>query len=163
MHESETYRYDAVDMVRQYLADLGRLAYSSLVNAYKAKDLKMFKKESALFLQVLQDQDRLLSSHESFHVSQWLEQARSISTDIDIQDLCEYNARLQIGTWSDKNTSLRDYGHKEWGGMLKDYYYPRWKNYLDFLKNRLEGGVSSQEPDSYLMEKNGLILVINIC
>lgn len=80
LHESETYRYDAVDMVRQYLADLGRLAYSNLVKAYKAKDLKMFKKESALFLQVLQDQDRLLSSHESFHVSQWLKQARSIST-----------------------------------------------------------------------------------
>ena len=26
---------------------------------------------------------------------------------------------------------LRDYSYREWGGMLRDFYYPRWKKWFD--------------------------------
>ena len=148
----KTYEYDAVDFVRQYLADLGRESYMKFIDAYKKCDKELFKKESDRFLEVLMDQDKLLSAHYSFSVSKWIDQARAASTVKDIQDLYEYNARQLVGTWSDKNTSLRDYGHKEWGGMLRDFYYPRWKTYITYLEDKMDGKYV-KEPDFYPMER----------
>ena len=152
LKDEETYQYDAVDMVRQCLSDLGRDAYQKLVDAYKKKDKKTFEAEASRFLAVMQDQDELLSTHPFFHVSRWLAQARSASTVKENQDLYEENARQLIGTWTVQATNLRDYGHKEWGGMLKDYYYPRWNAYLDYLSQQLDGK-DVQEPDLYPGER----------
>lgn len=147
-----TYEYDAVDFVRQYLADLGRDAYIKFVNAYKNGDKETFSRESERFLSLILDQDKLLSSTSWFNVSNWIDMARSASKIESIKNQYEYNARLLVGTWSDSNTSLRDYGHKEWGGMLRDYYYPRWKTYVSYLQEKLEGK-DVNEPDFYLEEK----------
>lgn len=133
LEEAETYRYDAVDLVRQYLADLGREAYYKLVGAYKTGDEAEFGRWSARFLELIKDQDALLSAHPIFDVSRWLAQARSASDNKAVQNLYEYNARLLIGTWTPFRSDVRDYAHKEWGGMLRDYYLPRWTDYIAYL------------------------------
>ena len=139
LKNSATYQYDVVDMVRQYIADLGRESYYALVDAFQKKDEIRFAQQSSRFLELLLDQDRLLSTHSHFHIGRWLAQARSASAVRQNQDLYEENARQLIGTWSTKQTALRDYAHREWGGMLKDYYYPRWKTYLAYLEGQLKG------------------------
>jgi len=54
----------------------------------------------------------------------------------------ETAARTQITTWSGKNDSLDDYSHRQWAGLMKDYYLPRWQTFfklhLDVLENRLD-------------------------
>lgn len=150
--DSETYRYDAVDLVRQYLADLGREAYYNFVDAYTAKDTAKFDYWSNRFLNLMADQDALLSTHNRFFVGRWIDMARSCSTDPQIQDLYEHNARMLIGTWTENESSVRDYAHKEWGGMIRDYYLPRWTNYIVYLKALLQGQ-KVEAPDSYPAEK----------
>lgn len=147
-----TYQYDAVDFVRQYLTNLGREAYYAWVKAYQEHNREVFRQKAALFLELLADQDRLLSTHPYFHVSRWLQQARTASKHPQIQDLYETNARRQIGTWSTSQTALRDYAHKEWGGMLKDYYAPRWKAYIDHLDRNWERR-DLPAPNSYPAEQ----------
>ena len=149
--DSPTYRYDVVDFVRQYLSDLGRSYYYQLVDAYNSKDVQNFEMYADRFLEVLMDQDKLLSTHPSFFVGTWIDQARSVSKVSWIKDLYEYNALLQIGTWSVGDTHLRDYAHKEWGGMLRDYYYPRWKSYLTYLGDVLNSA-KVEEPDLFAAE-----------
>ncbi|MEG0456015.1 MAG: alpha-N-acetylglucosaminidase C-terminal domain-containing protein, partial [Bacteroides sp.] len=150
--DSETYRYDAVDLVRQYLADLGREAYYNFVDAYTAKDTAKFDYWSNRFLNLMADQDALLSTHNRFFVGRWIDMARSCSTDPQIQDLYEHNARMLIGTWTENESAVRDYAHKEWGGMIRDYYLPRWTNYVVYLKALLQGK-KVEAPDSYPAEK----------
>ncbi len=147
-----TYQYDAVDFVRQYLADLGREAYYKLVDAYQAKERAAFAHWSERFLQLIRDQDELLSTHERFFVGRWLAMARSKSKQPEIQDLYEHNARMLIGTWTETQSPVRDYAHKEWGGMLRDYYLPRWTNYITYLKENLQGE-TVPVPDSFSAEK----------
>lgn len=147
-----TYRYDAVDFVRQYLADLGRDAYYRLVDAYRAKDVTQFAHWSERFLQLIKDQDELLSTHNRFFVGRWLDMARAKSKQPTAQDLYEYNARMLIGTWTESLSPVRDYAHKEWGGLLADYYLPRWSSYLTYLRDTLEGR-PSKAPDSFPAEK----------
>lgn len=147
-----TYQYDVVDFVRQYLADLGREAYYNLVDAYGEKNIKQFDYWSERFLQLIRDQDELLSAHERFFVGRWLDMARFKSEQPELQDLYEHNARMLIGTWTETLSPVRDYAHKEWGGLLKDYYLPRWTNYITYLKGTLEGQ-SLAVPDSFQAEK----------
>lgn len=156
LSQRPTYRYDVVDFVRQYLADQGRDAYLRLTDAYKQKDKTVFEQQKARFLEVMQDQDRLLSAHPAFNVGHWLDEARAASANESVQDLYEMNARQLIGTWSDRNTELRDYAHREWGGMLRDYYYPRWKNYLDYLSGCLQGN-EPKAPDSFPAEREWIM------
>lgn len=152
LKNSETYRYDVVDFVRQYLADLGRKSYYNFVDAYNQGDKETFEQCSQLFLRVMADQDILLSTHSSFFVGSWINEARSRSKDAEIQDLYEYNARLLIGTWTESSTAVRDYAHKEWGGIIRDYYLPRWVEYIQYLSDKLDGK-DVEAPDSFEMEK----------
>ncbi len=134
-NHNQSYEYDAVDLVRQYIDDLAREAYYKFVEHYKSGDLAQFEKWSDRFLELLTQQDRLLSTHPMFHVGRWLDFARNYSDDPQQSKLYEYNARLLIGTWTQKPSAVRDYGHREWGGMLKDYYLPRWNVFIEHLKN----------------------------
>lgn len=152
LKKKQTYQYDAVDFVRQYLADLGREAYYKFVDAYRAKDTKQFEYWSERFLQLIRDQDELLSTHKRFFVGRWLDMARAKSKQPELQDLYEHNARMLIGTWTESLTPVRDYAHKEWGGMLRDYYLPRWTDYIAYLKGTLEG-LSLTAPDSFQAER----------
>jgi alpha-N-acetylglucosaminidase len=122
------------------------------VDAYRAKDTKQFDYWSERFLQLIKDQNELLSTHERFFVGRWLDMARLKSKQPELQDLYEHNARMLIGTWTETLSPVRDYAHKEWGGLLKDYYLPRWTNYIAYLKGTLEGR-SLTVPDSFQTEK----------
>ena len=69
--------------------------------------------------------------------------ARKIGNTLEEKDLYEWNARVQITTWGNRDVAdkgkLRDYAHKEWNGILKDFYYKRWKIYFEGLSASLEG------------------------
>ena len=49
---------------------------------------------------------------------------------------------MQITTWGNRTCAdkggLRDYAHKEWQGLLKDFYYVRWKTYFDALAAQMK-------------------------
>lgn len=160
--EADAYRgnadfeYDLVDIVRQAVAEKGRLVYPVLVAAYKAADKELFASASARFLNLILLQDRLLATHSNFKVGRWIGNARRMGATAAESDLYEWNARVQVATWGNRHAAeqggLHDYAHKEWNGMLRDYYYIRWKAYFDELAGRLEGK-TAKHIDFYAMEE----------
>lgn len=150
------FRYDLVDIMRQAIAEKARLVYGEIVAAYKTKDRKTFDNASHRFLYIILQQDRLLSSMPDFMVGRWISQARSLATNASDADHYEWNARTQITVWGNRNAAeqggLREYAHKEWSGVLADYYYPRWKAYLDALAATLDGKPMRQF-DFYAMDE----------
>ena len=88
-------------------------------------------------------QDRLLGTRSEFRVGRWIEQARNLGTTPEEKDLYEWNARVQITTWGNRYCAdigkLRDYAHKEWNGLLRDFYYKRWEKYWQVLQDQLDG------------------------
>ena len=114
-------------------ADLGREAYYNLVDAYRRK-IRNSLITSRRFSQLIKDQNELLSTHECFGT---LAGYGLKSKQPELQDLYEHNARMLIGTWTETFSPVRDYAHKEWGGLLKDYYLPRWTTHIAYLKGTL--------------------------
>ena len=135
--------YDLVDICRQAIADRGRIVYNQMVADFKSYDRKAFKRHKAEFLDLILKQDSLLATRSEFRVGKWLAQARSLGKTAEEKNLYEWNARVQITTWGNRYCAdtggLRDYAHKEWNGLLKDYYYPRWVHYLDILEQEIDG------------------------
>ena len=134
-----------VDVLRQALAEKGRLILKVVSAAYKAEDKELFKQAANRFLNLILLQNELLGTRKEFRVGNWTAMARNIGNTQVEKDLYEWNARVQITTWGNRSASeqgkLHDYAHKEWNGLLKDFYYMRWKTYFDALTATLDGSL----------------------
>ena len=153
---NNNFEYDLVDIVRQAVAEKGRLMYRVLVDAYKAGDRELFKLSSDRFLRLILMQDRLLATRPEFKVGRWLESARNLGSTEEEKDWYEWNARVQITTWGNRvaadDGGLHDYAHREWNGLLRDFYYLRWKTWLDEQLKSFEGG-QLKAIDFYALEE----------
>lgn len=158
---NDNFRYDLVDIIRQAIAEQARYVYGEVVAAYRAKDRMMFGHATECFLDMLLQQDRLLSSVPGFMVGRRLHEARSLGLTDAERDHYEWNARVQITTWGNRSAAergkLREYAHKEWSGVLRDYYYPRWKAYFDALAATLDGQ-PMRKFDFYAMDEQWTLL-----
>ncbi len=116
----ETFRYDFVDVVRQALSDCGRplLAEANKNPAARQAFLKL-----------------ILASHLV------LECADSFRMDLREKNVIAYGKvkalkalRRMYTTWSGRKGSLNDYAHRQLSGLMKDYYYRRWKAFFDAVE-----------------------------
>ena len=146
---NNNFEYDLIDICRQALADQGRLQYLKTIADYNGFSRAAFAKDAKRFLDMILLQDRLLGTRKEFRLGHWTEAARSLGTTQAEKDLYEWNARVQITTWGNRtcadNGGLRDYAHKAWQGILKDFYYKRWKIYMDALAKQMEDNTRSNE------------------
>ncbi|GHT05348.1 alpha-N-acetylglucosaminidase [Bacteroidia bacterium] len=143
------YEYDVVDVVRQVLSDYAN-GLLKQIEAAGTTDSK--RSRNALcdkFLQVILSQDKLTSTIPDFMAGKWINDARNLGSTTEEKNLYEKNARMLITTWGGRRQAngggLHDYSNREWGGLLKDYYYPRWKKYFDALK----AGTSTPTNDAF--------------
>lgn len=138
---NNNFEYDLVDICRQALADQGRKQYLKTMADYKSFSRQDFKKNSDRFLKMILLQDKLLGTRQEFRLGHWIEEARNLGKTAEEKDLYEWNARVQITTWGNRicadNGGLHDYGHKEWQGLLKDFYYLRWSTFMKSLASQL--------------------------
>lgn len=113
---NDNFEYDLVDVVRQAVAD-------------RAREL-LYARDSAGFRAALLAQDRLLGTRKEFMLGNWLGSAAAAAPTPESRQLFLRNARRQITTWGDRACAdggkLHDYAHKEWNGLLRDFYLPRW-------------------------------------
>ena len=154
---NNNFEYDLVDIVRQALADEGRITYNRAIADFKSFDKKAYEQDSERFLRLLLLQDSLLAIRAEFRVGSWIAKARNLGTTPEEKDLYEWNARTQITTWGNRYCAdtggLRDYAHKEWNGLLRDFYYKRWAAWWQMLQGVLDGKRKLADIDWYGMEE----------
>lgn len=166
-----SFQYDLVDVTREVL--LGVVLpglHRELVEAYTAKDLDRTRTWGQLVLDLILDTDRILSTHTHFMVGPWIHDARvsaKIATDNSstssitassptlmnhYRDYLEHSARNQITWWGPYGQGpLANYGSKGWGGLVKEFYFPRWRTFVDHLVAAVETGTALNQT-AYLAE-----------
>jgi alpha-N-acetylglucosaminidase len=138
---SDAYCYDLADVSRQVMGDLSHAIYDRINTALAARDLAAFKKNQALFLQILSDLDRLLGTRQEFLLGAWIADARRWGTTDAERNLYEWQARTLLTTWDDKpGSDLNDYANRSWNGLVKDYYAMRWALYFNAQGAALQSG-----------------------
>ncbi|HEY6082744.1 MAG TPA: alpha-N-acetylglucosaminidase C-terminal domain-containing protein [Chitinophagaceae bacterium] len=53
----------------------------------------------------------------------------------------------------DSTTMVHDYANKEWSGMMRHFYFPRWKMFVDYCMGKLKGE-DPAAPDYFKFEQN---------
>ena len=136
------YNYDLVEFGGGVMADyaydllLGIRAAKNAAGANFANDAT-YKARRDAFLQLILDMDAFRGTNLNFRLGKWTQEARAAAGEVEgattaTADWYEYNnARTILTTWSSPGTNLTDYSYRSWQGLLKDYYYPRWKYYFD--------------------------------
>ena len=149
----ENYYFDLIEISRQALMDYACFLLKDIKKSYENSDADS---KCKMFLNLIKDIDKLLNTNEHFMLGQWTQMARAIADEVEgtteyDKDWLELNnARTLITTWGDEVNAnqggLRDYSYRAWGGMLKDFYYPRWEYFF-------ENDLQSPEEGWFAMER----------
>lgn len=141
-----SFKYDITDLARQVISNRGRTAYKKVMNGIVTRNADSLAYYSEQFIALLKMQDNILATHRDFMLGSWLKKARDYGISTEEKNLCEQNARTQITYWGADNsaTNLHEYAHKEWSGLLSDFYLPRWKLFFKQQKELLSGKSTSQ-------------------
>ena len=152
----ENYNFDLIEISRQALMDYAYFLLKDIKKSYENSAVDFDSKKCKMFLSLIKDIDKLLNTNENFMLGQWTQMARAVADEVDgttesDKDWMELNnARTLITTWGDEVNAnqggLRDYSYRAWGGMLKDFYYPRWEYFF-------ENGLQSPEEGWFAMER----------
>ncbi|AQT68746.1 putative Fe-S protein [Anaerohalosphaera lusitana] len=135
----DTYQYDLTTTTRQVLANLAQPVHQRMISAFEAGDKEAFQLWSGKFLELLDDQDRVCATRKEFMLGPWIEDARAWGHTTEQKDLYEFNARTLITTWSYRDSNLHEYAHREWAGLISDFYKPRWQMFINELASQLDG------------------------
>jgi alpha-N-acetylglucosaminidase len=142
LKNSDGYQYDLIDLTRQVLANYASPLQQKWVKAYQQKDRATFKKYSERFLILMDDMDRLLCARRDFLLGKWIRDARDNGISIEEKDLYEFNARDLITLWGSKESLLREYSNRQWAGLIKGFYKPRWELFFSYLDISIAKGES---------------------
>lgn len=80
-------RYDLVDLTRQVLAKYANDMFLKIIESYKSNSMNQVAILCQRFLDLVNDLDVLLASHEGFLLGPWLENAKGLarSSEQEIQ------------------------------------------------------------------------------
>ena len=146
---SSSYIFDLADVTRQTGSNYGWHLVYGMQRAYKARDLKAFTENAELFLKILAIQEKICSSHKRMLFANYLSYPEKYD-----KENAQYNvflARRLITVWGDERTNyiINDYAAREYGDLIRDYYAPRWKQFIDAAITALKNGEEMHEIDFF--------------
>ena len=148
---SSNFIYDFIDITRQANADHANELINKMSKLYQEGKKDSVEKLSHDFLNLILKQDSILSTVNSMRSDDWIDSAGKLGGENnEAEELYRKNAAMLITVWGDSIAAnkggLHDYSHREWSGIIRELYYPRWKA---FFNHELNGG---DQPDYYRME-----------
>lgn len=144
--KSSGYQYDVADITRQILSNYAQILHQEIRLAYLTKNKTDFASKTAAFHQLLIDVDALLATRTEFIFGKVLADARSFGTSPPESDQYAWNAAMQVTIWgpaTDKageEIHIFDYSWREWSGLIKAYYLPRWQKFHSMLARSIDKG-----------------------
>jgi len=147
LQSSDGFQYDLVDITRQVLADYATPLQQKWVIAYLQHDTTSYNKYTAQFIELMDDLDELLSTRKDFLLGKWIADARSWGVDENEKDLYERNAKDIITLWGDKESELHEYSNRQWAGLIKGFYKPRWTQFFLYLNQKMITGSRMETND----------------
>ncbi len=127
MKGSPLFAVDMIEMTVQYLGGKIEILAQAIDMACQNGDMDRAASMETEFEALMLGADRLLCSHPTLRLENWLAQARDWGTTPELKDYFEKNARRIVTVWG---PPVDDYSARIWSGLLRDYYLPRWKQYF---------------------------------
>lgn len=129
--------HDLLDVSRQVLSNLMLPLHRQLVAAYGDADAAAVRRVGARMLRLMRDLDAALGTARGWLLGRWLADARELASGLEqraeLEAMLEWNARNQVTLWGPAG-EVADYACKEWAGLIRSYYVPRWELFVRALE-----------------------------
>ena len=152
MKQVPLYQVDLIEMTVQYLGGKIEILAQAIDLAYQNGDNDKAATLETEFEYLMRGADRLLCSHPTLRLENWLGYARSWGSTPALKDYYEKNARRIVTIWG---PPVDDYSARIWSGLIRDYYLPRWKHYFASKRDGKAFGLVEWER-AWVEEKRGL-------
>lgn len=148
LKSSQTFKYDYVNSVREWLVILFSLNYKDFVNSFKERNIELMTESSNKMLGILKDLDKLLKAHPNFRLENWITAASSWATnEKELRSYIE-QAKNQVTLWG-HNGEIVDYAAKHWSGLVCNYYQPRWELFFKSIFDCVKSNCSSFDESEF--------------
>lgn len=127
LKESSLYTVDLVEMTVHYLGGKLEILAQAIDMSYQNGDIQKAVEMENEFEAMMLAADRLLCSHPTLRLENWLTYARNWGSTPELKDYYEKNARRIVTIWG---PPVDDYSARIWSGLIRDYYLPRWQHYF---------------------------------
>ena len=155
--DNECYIYDAVDLLRQSIANKLTDISRKMASEYKTKDYFAYMENSEKMMSLFDVLDRILLNSRDFSFTSYIEPVKEYTDKLDdfTKELYMINAKALITTWycrllADKG-NLHDYAHRQMGDLMTSFYKMRWEKLIEQVKIEMDGG-KAQEIDWFKCE-----------
>lgn len=153
---SETYKIDLINFIRQVLSNRADKVFADIIQAYNEKNISAFETTTKQFLQLADETNSLLNNHPYYRLSTYQQQALDAGNTPGEKKNNLHNAMMLITYWGEnirKEDYLHEYAYKEWAGMMTSFYKKRWEIYFEYLSKRLKGQ-DAAAPDFFQWERD---------
>ncbi len=140
LKDNECYRYDLLLVTKQVLANFATEIQQYFIMDYETSDLAAFDENSKAFLDLADDMESVMLTHDAFLLGKWIKDARSWGTTPEESDLYEKNARDIVTLWGGRDAVLHDYSNRQWAGLFSGFYKQRWIMFIDEVKRCMAEG-----------------------
>lgn len=144
---SECYRYDLSEIMRQVVSNYAVLTYNDVLKARDSRSLETFRAKKADFLNAFNLLNEVQTTQKEQLGGEWIGKAtdRAAAYDDFSKTTFEMNAKTLITTWGSRgSSSLKDYGWRNYEGIFMDVYKTIWSEYLDKVEQNLTDGTPVQ-------------------
>ncbi|UXI22586.1 mRNA splicing factor [Sarcoptes scabiei] len=125
-----TFTHDLIDITLQALQLVFDHHYKLLDRSFREKNLQSMIVSIKNLNDTLDLCESVLQSCENCLLHHWIQDARLLGANQFEQDFNEWQARTQLSIWG-PNSNIANYAAKQWSGMFRYLYQPRWNLYFE--------------------------------
>ena len=140
---TDGYAFDVCDILRQVLSNKAKEVYFAIMESFRRHDKEAFEDNCSLFEKILLGVDRILATRDELSFDTHIKEAMDNACCDEHRELFRQNEVTLITIWGPYvNNELFDYAWKEWAGLIKDYYLPRWQMFFNELRSSFGEDIS---------------------
>lgn len=141
--------FDICDITRQLLSNYAQVLYGEVEKAATEYDKKLFTEKKEAFLALILDMDALLCTRKELCLSRWVSRAESLGNSEKMKQYYRESVLTLLTVWGPMDEPMIfDYAWREWGGLCREYYYKRWKLFLDEVETQFEAFPREHQADT---------------
>lgn len=132
--------FDLYDFTRQYASNYLQVVQKNITKCYEERDRLGFDKWKTDFLHILYQIDDLLCTRPEYNLHHELGMIDKLTDDKQLASYYEHSYRTLLSYWGKdiRDPDIFDYAWREWGGLIDEYYLPRWRIWLDYLSENFD-------------------------
>ena len=143
-----TFRFDLVDLGRRVIASKFADTWGEYSLAFKKRNATGCARLRIRCLAIIDDYDSLLSTDPNFLLGRWLNWSAAWAHDEPSAANLEYNARNQLTLWGPSG-QVADYAKKEYSGLVRSFYRPRYELLFSMAEVVLQEAATSWNQTVY--------------